>query len=318
MAAFLQILILTGFLCGGMILKLIRLAPPPRVTDILIKVVLWVLLGLMGFRLGNSRDLMAQLGRIGILAAAVAVFSLAGTLAGIRLLYAAAERFSRTEAGKGHKGTRFSGNSAGSVSIGFANFRAPGVLLGIVVAGILAGILSPALVFDFAGVMGWVLNGLLFMIGIQFAQSGLSLKSAFVRVDTFIVPLGTVIGTLCGGLLAALLFRLSAGKGLALAAGFGWYTLSGVIITNLGDATLGSTAFLANMLRESLALLLIPLLARGSRPFTAIGAGGATAMDVTLPLIEHCAGPESVPVSFASGAILSLLVPILVPLFFQM
>ncbi|MCX7023967.1 MAG: LysO family transporter [Spirochaetes bacterium] len=44
--------------------------------------------------------------------------------------------------------------------------------------------------------------------------------------------------------------------------------------------------------------------------------GRATSMDVTLPLSEQCAGPESVPVSFVSGAILSLLVPVIVPLFY--
>ncbi len=314
MAALIQILVLTGFLCAGMLLKLISLAPPPRATDVLIKAVLWVLLALMGFRLGNSPDLVDQLGRMGLMAGATAAFALAGTLCCIWLLYAAAEQFSKTAAGKGHKRDRQ--DSLSRAKLGFANFRAPGILLAVVLAGIALGLLSPMLVFDFDRFMGWVLNALLFMIGVQFAQSGLSLKSAFLRIDTLIIPLGTIIGTLAGGLFVALLFRMSAGKAMALAAGFGWYTLSGVLITNLGDPALGSTAFLANMIRESLALVLIPLLARSSRPFTAIGLGAATSMDVTLPLIEQCAGAESVPVSFASGAILSLLVPILVPLFY--
>jgi len=41
-------------------------------------------------------------------------------------------------------------------------------------------------------------------------------------------------------------------------------------------------------------------------------------MDVTLPLIEQCIGPDAVPVSFTSGAVLSMLVPFLVPLFYAM
>ena len=72
------------------------------------------------------------------------------------------------------------------------------------------------------------------------------------------------------------------------------------------------------MARESIAFLAIPLLARGRFPSLAIGVGGATAMDVTLPLVEQCAGPEAVPASFASGALLSLSVPLLVPLFFKL
>jgi uncharacterized membrane protein YbjE (DUF340 family) len=113
-------------------------------------------------------------------------------------------------------------------------------------------------------------------------------------------------------------FGLSAGKGLALSAGFGWYSLSGVLISDMGDAMLGSAAFLANMIREALALVLIPVLAVTRRPYTAIGVGGATAMDVTLPLIEQCIGPDAVPVSFTSGAVLSMLVPVLVPLFYRL
>jgi len=191
-------------------------------------------------------------------------------------------------------------------------------LLSVVVIGFIAGLVSPEAAFDYSRVTGWVLNALLFMIGLQFAQSNLSLKSAFMRVETVLVPAATIVGTLAGGLVVAAVFRLSVGKGLALSAGFGWYTLSGVLISDLGDPALGSAAFLANMARESMAFILIPLLSATRRPYAAIGVAGATAMDVTLPIVEQCLGPDSVPVSFTSGAILSLLVPILVPFFYLM
>ncbi|MGD9679205.1 MAG: LysO family transporter [Vulcanibacillus sp.] len=41
-------------------------------------------------------------------------------------------------------------------------------------------------------------------------------------------------------------------------------------------------------------------------------------MDVTLNLTCECIGIEAAPVCFTSGAILSLLVPILVPFFYLM
>ena len=78
--------------------------------------------------------------------------------------------------------------------------------------------------------------------------------------------------------------------------------------------TVGSIAFLSNMFREALAMVLIPLLARTRFPSLAVGAGGATSMDVTLPLIEKNCGQNSVALAMASGGILSLSVPILVPL----
>jgi uncharacterized membrane protein YbjE (DUF340 family) len=316
MEAFIQILVLMAFMAGGALLHVLHLSPRAPVTDRLIRVVLWVLLAVMGFRLGNARELSSRLGEIGMLAGATAVSAVAGTVLAIWLAYSAYYALSSGAPGPVVPPSLHSGRQAG---FDLAHFKGPGVLLGIVILGFVIGVFMPEFEgINYGAVTGWVLNALLFMIGVQFAQSGLSLRSAFLRADTLIVPLATVVGSLAGGLLVAVLFDLSAGKGLALSAGFGWYSLSGVLISDMGDAMLGSAAFLANMIREALALVLIPVLAVTKRPYTAIGVGGATAMDVTLPLIEQCIGPDAVPVSFTSGAVLSMLVPVLVPLFYRL
>lgn len=313
MDALLQILVLVAFLAGGYAAFRLRLTPGPRVTDVVIKAVLWALLFVMGFRLGNSRELASRIGELGLLAASVAVFTLAGTVGAIRLAYALFDQ------ARGRARASQAAQSVRPAAPGWEHFRGPTILLAVVVSGLAAGALAPELAgLDYGAVTAWVLNALLFMIGIQFGQSGVNLGAAFARADTVLVPVATALGSLAGGLATAAVFGLAAGKGLALAAGFGWYSLSGVLISDMGDPALGSAAFLANMIRESLALILIPVLAASKRPYTAIGAGGATAMDVTLPLIEQCAGPDSVPVSFASGATLSLLVPVLVPLFYRL
>lgn len=312
MDAIRQILVLLAFMAAGAGLHYIKLAPKPRLSDALIKIVLWALLFVMGFRLGNSRELRGELGTIGLLALGTALAAVLGSILCIWLAYAALDFVKGSRAG-----TRV-GRTRVRVSIDWRQFRSPAVLLAVVLLGFLAGLALPEAGLDYGRLTGWVLNALLFMIGLQFAQSGISLRSAFVRADTAIVPLATILGTLAGGLLVALVFGLPAGRGLALSAGFGWYSLSGVLISDLGDPMLGSAAFLANMARESLALVLIPLLAATRRPYAGIGVAGATAMDVTLPIVEQCCGVESVPVSFASGAILSLLVPVLVPLFYSL
>jgi uncharacterized membrane protein YbjE (DUF340 family) len=338
MDAFIQILVLIAFLAGGALLHIVHLSPRAPVTDRLIRVVLWVLLSVMGFRLGNARELSSRLGEIGLLAGATAVFAVTGTIIAIWLAYSAYYALRSTSQGTIDAASPGQTDAASPLPVGasgsvvppslhsgvqprfdLAHFKGPGVLLGIVILGFVAGALAPEFEgINYGMVTGWVLNALLFMIGVQFAQSGLSLRSAFLRADTLIVPLATVVGSLAGGLVVAVLFDLSAGKGLALSAGFGWYSLSGVLISDMGDAMLGSAAFLANMIREALALVLIPVLAVSRRPYTAIGVGGATAMDVTLPLVEQCIGPDAVPVSFTSGALLSLLVPVLVPLFYRL
>lgn len=329
MDAILQIAVLIAFLLAGAALHLLKLAPKPVVVDFLLKLTLWALLFVMGYRLGNSSELFERMGEIGAMATATAILALAGTVAAIRLAYAMLDfARGRRASGRGAAATEPAVAEASAVQVGaaharpgidWAHFKAPAILLGVVVVGVIAGVASPELRgFDYGAVTGWVLNALLFMVGMQFAQSGLSLRAAFARVDTILVPAATAVGSLAGGALVALIFSIGIGKGMALAAGFGWYSLSGVLIADLGDPALGSAAFLANMLREALALVLIPLLAASKRPYTAIGAGGATAMDVTLPLIEQCVGPAAVPVSFTSGALLSLLVPFIVPLVYAL
>lgn len=326
MDALLQIAVLVAFLLAGAALHMVKLAPKPVVVDFLLKLTLWALLFVMGFRLGNSSELFERMGEIGAMATATAALALAGTVAAIRLAYATLD-FARGRRGAGRAAVAAESNAAAAqlgaaharTGVDWAHFKAPAILLAVVVVGAIAGVASPELRgFDYGAVTGWVLNALLFMVGMQFAQSGLSLKAAFARVDTILIPAATAVGSLAGGALVAVIFSIGIGKGMALAAGFGWYSLSGVLIADLGDPALGSAAFLANMLREALALVLIPILAASRRPYTAIGAGGATAMDVTLPLIEQCVGPAAVPVSFTSGALLSLLVPFLVPLVYAL
>ena len=100
-----------------------------------------------------------------------------------------------------------------------------------------------------------------------------------------------------------------------MASGFGWYSLSSVLIAQAHSPLLGALAFLANVLRELLAIILTPLVARWLGAVPAIAPGGATAMDVLLPVISRAAGREYAPLAFFSGAMLSLAVPLFVNLF---
>ena len=329
-----QIILLSLLLLAGAALPRIRklgprrlgpngLAPPPASVDLVIRLVLRTLLFAMGFKIGNDPDLVSGLARIGALAGAAGFLSVLGTLAAIALAYALFAPEAIGKPASAAPGARAAaarlGDAAARLRDGASQLRAPALLLGFVMAGLGLGLILPTLErLDLGAVTGWILDALLFFIGMQFSQSGASLKGAFLRKETLLLPIATAAGSLASGLLVAPLFGLTAGKGMALVAGFGWYSLSGVLISDLGDPALGSAAFLANMVREAVALVSIPFLARTRMPYLAIGAGGATAMDVTLPLIEQSVGAECVPASFASGAILSLAMPILVPILFRL
>ncbi|MHB0956470.1 MAG: LysO family transporter [Pirellulaceae bacterium] len=323
----LSVALLFFFLTVGMISYRARLAPPPNVVDAIARGTLGVLLLSMGLRLGQSGAIVARLPEIGALATATALATTAGTVLALLAAGPLLRRLERSSARR--TGTLVSDQAepsesgvvipATTRSDFFSHFRGPLGLLVVVVAAFLLGLLLPAIPILSSGVLtNWTLYVLLTLIGMQMAASQIDFGSLLLRPATAIVPLGTVVGSLIGALAVGLLFDLAPGKSFALGAGFGWYSLSGVLITDLGDPLLGSTAFLANLLRETLALVAIPFLASTGRWELSIGAGGATSMDVTLPLIERCCGPQSVPLSIAHGLTLSLLVPVLVPLFFGM
>ena len=97
----------------------------------------------------------------------------------------------------------------------------------------------------------------------------------------------------------------------------GWYSLSGIVIGDALGPAWGGVAFLNDVIREIIALAIIPLLI-SQRPAMAIGYGGATAMDFTLPVIRSSGGLGCVPVAIASGFILSFLSPILMAVFLSL
>ena len=137
-------------------------------------------------------------------------------------------------------------------------------------------------------------------------------------VSVLIVTISTIIGSLFGGVLTALIFNMHINEGLAVAAGFGWYSLSGILLTSLGNAELGSIAFLSNIFRELLAFLVVPIIAVRLNHLSAVGPSGATSMDTTLPIIANNTDSNTAIVAFINGVILTALVPILVPLLYTL
>ena len=103
-------------------------------------------------------------------------------------------------------------------------------------------------------------------------------------------------------------------QGLALSAGYGWYSLSGIVMTQAYGATWGSIALLNDLLREFFALAMIPVIMR-RYPSSAIGVGGATSLDFTLPIIQSSGGIQVVPMAISFGFIINIVSPLLMILF---
>lgn len=138
------------------------------------------------------------------------------------------------------------------------------------------------------------------------------------KIKIFLIPLGVVAGTLAGtGMASLFLPDLKLNEVLAVGSGFGYYSLSSLLITEIHSKALGVTALLSNILREIMTLLITPLLVQYFGKLAGIGAGGATSMDTTLPVITRYSGKEWGIISVFSGVVLTLLVPFLVTFFLK-
>lgn len=177
-------------------------------------------------------------------------------------------------------------------------------------------LLSPVLIEACLGITNISLILLLFLIGFDIGNNRESLKT-LIKADriALIIPAGTVIGTIFGGYMVSMITELSANEGMAIASGFGWHSLSAIMLAEMKGSDIGAIAFLSNVFRECITLISIPFLVKHVGPYAAIAPGGATTMDVTLPVIEKYCGKKAAIVGFINGVILSTLVPVILPLY---
>ena len=190
-------------------------------------------------------------------------------------------------------------------------------ILAVLVLGIGAGFVMPETISAMVdSASSYMLLILLFSVGIDMGLN----KEVFTRIKELgfkilLLPFGVVVGSLCGGFLTALLTELPVKDGLAISAGLGWYSLSGILITEAGNPVGGTISFLANVFREMLTFIVVPFIASHLNYYCAIAPAGATAMDTTLGIISKNTNATVAVLSFVSGVICTLVVPVLVPIF---
>lgn len=192
--------------------------------------------------------------------------------------------------------------------------------LGALIVGIFCGntVFSENLSVWLTGRSEAVLIVLMFLVGISVGgnkQVFKNLKEYHWKI--FMLPFGTITATLAGGWLCAVLLKLSVRDGLAVASGLGWYSLSGVMLTELAGPQLGTLAFLSNLMREILSFLLIPFIVKHLNTYAAIAPAGATSEDTTLPMLIRYTDEKTVMLSVFHGILCSAAVPILIRLIYS-
>ena len=172
-----------------------------------------------------------------------------------------------------------------------------------------------------------ILSLLIIQVGISLGAST-NLHQIFRSLDlrSLLLPLFTIVGTL---LFTAISVLLIHGRNLSdcllVGSGFGYYSLSSVLIADIKSASLGAQgatelatiALLANVMREMIALFGTPALARMGGRLVPISVAGINSMDVCLPMIVRSSykGEELVPIAVLHGIALEVSVPLLISIF---
>ncbi len=188
----------------------------------------------------------------------------------------------------------------------------------------IAGILAGQLGFYPTGlpveqISLFILYLLMTLIGISFGSDPRLpeiLKSVNLRI--LLVPVSTVLGTFLGIMAYNLVFpAIGLKDSLAIGAGFGYYSLSGIMISQFSGETMGTLALIANIIREIISLLLAPLMSRYFGKLAPVAAAGATSMDTTLPVILRASGKNYLIISLFHGVALTILVPFIISLIYK-
>lgn len=301
---FVVIIFMFAGISAGFLLQKVRIG----FLNGLILTLIWCLLFLLGYEVGINKQVVQHFHKLGFEAFLIAFFATLGSILAARILMPPA----RSEVdGTKDRNLKFKINFAdlknlkGSLII--LAFFAAGLLLGIF--GMIAkDIIPSALSF-------WVLCGLMFSVGFSLGHQPDTVKKfRNIHTKALLLPFTTIAGTWLGVLLIGLFLQYSYADMLAVGSGFGYYSLSGILITQYKGAELGTIALLANIFREILTLIFAPQMVRFFGKLAPIAAGGATTMDTTFPVITQSSGKEFSIITIYSGFVLDFSVPFLVSL----
>lgn len=296
----------------------------------LLNIVIYVLVFIMGLRMGANEEVISNLGTIGLQSIIVTIFVVGGSMFAVFLTRRAMglnrQGITKTQADmeKIEKATRKKDMDSGDVAENDnTGMKTTLIILGFVAAGMLSGyFLIPMLFQDlnaFQTMSGdWMVVGitiLLACVGFNLGLDGKVFESLKqVGFKALLIPIAAVAGSLIMGAVYGLVSPLTVGEGIAISAGFGWYTMAPGLMVEAGFVVSGAISFMHNVIRETLGIIIIPLVAKKIGYLEAVCIPGVAAMDVCMPIVEKSTRAETVVYSFCTGAFMCLFVPTVVPL----
>ena len=271
---------------------------------------LMILIVSLGVKLGADDEVIASLGQIGWTAFLITVAAMAGSVLALWLLRRFVLRLDR----QGLPASSAAAPEAEGAGGRKADNSLTKWIVGAVALGMLAGyFLVPDAIVAYCGqVIDLGLYLLLFLVGMDMGRQGTvvsDIKTAGFKV--LLIPVAVAAGSLAAAALAGLALEIGPKDAMAVAAGFGWYSLAPSLLSPY-SLPVSAVCFLANVMREVFAILTIPLVARRIGFVESVALPGAAAMDTVLPVVIGATHERITIYSFTSGVILSLAVPLLV------
>ena len=276
----------------------------------------------MGTRMGANKEVIGNLNRIGLYALLMTILTVAFSVVCVSIVRKILKidkygSFS-CKAAKIEVPPESDDSSGGGTMTLF-------IVLSVILGMMLGYFLMEKNVYDYQSLnslAGMIIKiglcALLFMVGFDMGLNDEfieNVKEAGFRVLLF--PIAICVGTLLGAFICSVCIDIPIREGLAIGAGFGWYSMAPALIMERGFATASAISFMHNIFRELAALLCIPFVAKKIGYLETVAMPGSGASDVCLPLIVKSTKSEIALYSFVAGIGVSLMVPILVPLFLK-
>lgn len=271
------------------------------IVNKVVNICLYLILLVMGISLGQIDNILTELPQIGGMAFSLVAILLFSNIVGL-VIYDKFQPMKREAVNQDELPSR--------LHLLIDSLK----LIGVTLLGGIIGYYTKGSVDFPLHASTYVLEVMIFGVGIQLRNSGIPLREVFFNKRGIYTSIVMIASSLIGGIIASFLLNISLAKGLTFASAFGWYSLSSVLVNDAWGPIYGSIAFFNDISREILCLFLIPLFMR-QFPSTAVGIGGATSLDCMLPIIQKSGGIQIVPLAISFGFIVNLAAPLLLALF---
>lgn len=198
----------------------------------------WLLLFFfMGVNTGGIDGITSQFGTIGITALLITLFfGVAGTIL-VSLLFS----FMLTPSLRSEHIAIAKRKEQSFIRRLYDIIKEPLILVSIVILGLVLRLGTNAFSWFDSSLVTYLLYVLLFFVGMGMVHRKISFKGVFFADRSlFFLPLYTILGTYVGALGVFVFTPYTLAEVVGMLSGFGWYSLSGILITDLGYPVLGS------------------------------------------------------------------------------